>query len=719
MGRKKKLQAEQRPLLPVEDRQGHPGYNESSRLLPVPQESFSEVARESFSEAHRDIRRRRSTVPGLTDVEYAKRTRYCQFYSGNDIDEEDAGNLMSENVVKVAIFESIQYHIEVLESFREQPWPMKKKLRAARQAREFLRWQIKQVGGMKQLDSNQRMRMKKVSKEVDNSLKKLTIWGGPIEKIEGYFGSSVASYFLFLRTLLWINFVMGVLAVCFISVPQIIVGEDTKINITDGLDIVQDTIIFYGVYDYHEYLGIGYMLPMAYFITTLAIYLFCIITIVRRMTVKYRKTKRSADSEEYPFTWRCFVSWDFTITSKEGVRDKIHAMKTDFKELVRELKVRGKLVTLNRGFIYSVRVLINIITLAILGGTGYLIYFFVERQDTPLELGIPKFAEDLLQKYQLSLVMACLKLVVPVLFSLLVKLEKWHPRVELKWLLARTTLFYYGNLVILSISLYNVSTQCESGEMPAHMSCCYETVVGEEVAKVFLLDLGAMFVSVLVLDVLRAVTVKSSKTLKEKIGFSEFDISASVLEVIYGQGLIWLGLYFSPLLPVVAMAKVIIVFYLRYIVARTCNIPPKKMFRASRSGNFYLTLLLVTLFLCLVPVGYAIIAISPSPDCGPFRERDHVYQVITSRIGNLPSWLSWIINFILSPVVVIPVFIVLLLIIIYYRARASSYQDLIADLRTQLHFERSVGKRKILAAAQNSKFAKFGESGSETDISVV
>jgi predicted nucleic acid-binding Zn finger protein len=66
------------------------------------------------------------------------------------------------------------------------------------------------------------------------------------------------------------------------------------------------------------------------------------------MIVKYRKTKRSADSEEYPFTWRCFASWDFTITSKDGVHDKTHAVKTDFKELVRELKVAGKLVTLNR-----------------------------------------------------------------------------------------------------------------------------------------------------------------------------------------------------------------------------------------------------------------------------------------------------------------------------------------------------------------------------------
>ena len=65
--------------------------------------------------------------------------------------------MINENLGKDAILESIHYHIEILESFREQPWHMKKKLRAARQAREFLRWQIRKVGGIKQLNSNQRM----------------------------------------------------------------------------------------------------------------------------------------------------------------------------------------------------------------------------------------------------------------------------------------------------------------------------------------------------------------------------------------------------------------------------------------------------------------------------------------------------------------------------------------------------------------------------------
>lgn len=53
-----------------------------------------------------------------------------------------------------------------------------------------------------------------------------------------------------------------------------------------------------------------------------------------------------------------------------------------------------------------------------------------------------------------------------------------------------------------------------------------------------------------------------------QIGYSTFDIVSCVLDVVYGQGLIWLGVYFSPLLPVLAVIKLVILFYFRYFVAR-------------------------------------------------------------------------------------------------------------------------------------------------------
>ena len=53
-----------------------------------------------------------------------------------------------------------------------------------------------------------------------------------------------------------------------------------------------------------------------------------------------------------------------------------------------------------------------------------------------------------------------------------------------------------------------------------------------------------------------------------QLGYSECDTVACVLDGVYGQGLIWLGLYFSPLLAAVGVVKLVIVFYFRYFLAQ-------------------------------------------------------------------------------------------------------------------------------------------------------
>ena len=49
------------------------------------------------------------------------------------------------------------------------------------------------------------------------------------------------------------------------------------------------------------------------------------------------------------------------------------------------------------------------------------------------------------------------------------------------------------------------------------------------------------------------------------------------------------------------------------------NKPPRTLFRVASTRNFYMVLLLLTTFLCALPVGYAVVQITPSISCGPFR----------------------------------------------------------------------------------------------------
>ena len=78
-------------------------------------------------------------------------------------------------------------------------------------------------------------------------------------------------------------------------------------------------------------------------------------------------------------------------------------------------------------------------------------------------------------------------------------------------------------------------------------------------------------------------------------------------------------MFFSPGLALLNLLKLLLLMYVRCWTVLVCNVPQERIFRASRSNNFYFALLLVMLFLCMLPPLFAIVGIEPSPTCGPFR----------------------------------------------------------------------------------------------------
>lgn len=76
---------------------------------------------------------------------------------------------------------------------------------------------------------------------------------------------------------------------------------------------------------------------------------------------------------------------------------------------------------------------------------------------------------------------------------------------------------------------------------------------------------------------------------------------------------------FCPLLVVIGFAKNVILFYARCGAVYYFNEPPQKMFQIASTRNFYMGLLLVTVFMCALPVIYAVVELAPSDSCGPFR----------------------------------------------------------------------------------------------------
>ncbi|XP_053397891.1 transmembrane channel-like protein 3 [Mercenaria mercenaria] len=537
-------------------------------------------------------------------------------------------------------------------------------------------------------------------KDADKVFTVVTLWEDTIKKISAYFGSNVASYFQFVRTLLYINILMMLLLVGFIIVPELIEGN-FQTNVTYGghFGELSNSFMFYGLYT--EDLGLTYNLPLAYFLTWLAANLVCFIYIITIMIVRYHRSKLSDDrGNEYKFAWRTFCSWDYSVTSRQGVMDYRTSLRTDIKEMVREEKSTAKVDSCTKFTNYMGRILSNVIVLGLLVGSGFLIYEVAENRDLLKDL--PEPLDDYVRKYQLTAVVAGLKFLVPPIFEQLVRLEGWHPRIETKLTLARTTVFYIASLMIFVTSLYEVTDDCSANstmvaDMTHNESCCWENEVGEEVFKVILVDLGILFAVGILFHLHRALWVKCTCKM---IGYSKFDVVSSVLDVVYGQCLVWLGLYFSPVLAAVSVVKLLIVFYFRYFIAKVAMVPPQQLFRASSTGNFYLAILLMNLFISLFPMAYGVIEFIPSVDCGPFSGYDRPYRVISELVGELPNWLEDALTYLGTPAVFVPVLILMIMLVVYFKVKSSSYKRLIMELRRQLKFERKVEKRKIFATGR-------------------
>ena len=54
------------------------------------------------------------------------------------------------------------------------------------------------------------------------------------------------------------------------------------------------------------------------------------------------------------------------------------------------------------------------------------------------------------------------------------------------------------------------------------------------------------------------------------------------------------------------------------------------------------------------------VRLEPSNDCGPFKTQDHVYNILTSRVGDLPMWLRDVIVYASTPAIVVPIILLLL-----------------------------------------------------------
>ncbi|XP_065181128.1 transmembrane channel-like protein 7 isoform X2 [Sycon ciliatum] len=533
-----------------------------------------------------------------------------------------------------------------------------------------------------------------------------------------------------------------------------------------GEGYLEDTHLFMGIYTNTTIQPGSYSMPYAYLLTLFALLLVSLLLLVFSMAKAYRESYVQDSGGLYSYSNKTFGAWEFTITDESTARLKSISIKKDFEEELQNEKALSEKWTFDKTMkAYSRRVVINLIILLMWAAAGTAIYFATtesidantESRQITGDISYGKQFTLFIRGLAATLTISAFDVIFPTVFQQLSLLEMWRtPRTEVRATLLRTIAMRLSSLGVLMASIFIDIQGCDSGSgggggggamtpnnsaaiqatmgpttsivmvtmsaaasntsavttAPASGNCppCWESFAGQELYQLTIIDFFIIVGVTLFGETIWRFAADHSKFIKDKIGPPEFFIAKSVLELLYAQALLWLGVFFSPLICIICILKFIIYFYCKKFSLFHNLKPSDRPYRAARNSNIFRALLLLTLFLCLIPIGYAIVRITPSAQCGPFRGKEHIYDIIPELIDKAPGWLETIIDFIGSAAFIAPLLILMLLVIYYYYALSRAQKENINLLKDQLQLE-GRDKQFLIGKVQRMQTTLAGLSG--------
>ncbi|KAF1663269.1 Transmembrane channel-like protein 7, partial [Aptenodytes patagonicus] len=615
---------------------------------------------------------------------------------------------------------------------REYPLTIaeKRRLRDCQQA------DIKYISGWKQWKRTSSKSLKKVLNEVRELLSFLELWRHDIHSIEGKFGTGIQSYFSFLRFLVLLNFIIFILMFSFVTLPSIISkygifnSSFAKIppkniephctvykpsgnmglvyfytylkDLLSGTGFLEVTSLFYGYYTIDAaWLSIlRYNLPLAYLLATFAYLALSLLWIIKRSVEGFKQNLVHDEDQFQSYCNKVFAGWDFCITDPNAAQLKHRSLQYELQTDLEEERLKRKIAdrTMKEKLrIYSLRLFINIIVIAVLSGCFYAIYratvFSQENSNVSIGHDIRTDsigAANLLVQYLPSIVITLANFIAPQIFSFLIRFEDYSPAFEIRLTLMRCVFVRLANIGVLLFSLWSQISYCATDECKAcgynyELYPCWESEVGQEMYKLMIFDFIIILAGTLFVDFPRKLLVThcSCKPV-QWCGLQEFGISDNVLEIIYGQTICWIGTFFSPLLPAIATIKYFLIFYIKKISLIHTRKPAARPIRASSSNFFFLVVLLIGLVLAFIPLGISIAHIPSSKACGPFRSFNTSWAVVPDTILGFPTGLQQVLHGIASEAFAVPFFMVICLIMFYFIALAGAHKRVVEQLREQL-----------------------------------
>ncbi|XP_023560447.1 transmembrane channel-like protein 5 isoform X3 [Octodon degus] len=496
-------------------------------------------------------------------------------------------------------------------------------------------------------------------------LSSISLWQKTLKVIGGKFGTSVLCYFNFLRWLLKFNIFSFILNLSFITVPQLTVAERNTLPFTGlefltGAGYFKKTVMYYGFYTNstirHGSSGASYNMQLAYIFTIGACLIVCFFSLLYSMAKYFRNNFINPHLYSRGIAKLIFC-WDFTVTHDKAVKLKQKNLSREIRENLSEILQENVKFTFRQQLArFSAHVAAWLVSTGVAVACCVAVYYLAEHNSKFLHTHKDPGAVLLL-----PFVVSCINLAVPRFYSMFGLVERYEmPRHEVYTLLIRNIFLKISIIGILCYYWLNIVALSDEE--------CWETFIGQEIYRLLLMDFVFSLADSFLGEFLRRII--GTRFIKS-LGLQEFDIARNVLELIYAQTLVWIGIFFCPLLPLIQMIALFIMFYVKNISLMMNFQPPSKAWRASQMMTLFIFLLFFPSFtgvLCTLAI--TIWRLKPSGTCGPFRGLPSFIQSIYLWIDTLRErsgymWVVWIYQNLIGSVHFFFILTLIVLIITY------------------------------------------------------
>ncbi|KAM5216746.1 transmembrane channel-like protein 8 isoform 2-T4 [Hipposideros larvatus] len=546
------------------------------------------------------------------------------------------------------------------------------------------------------------------------------LWEGALYEIGGLFGTGIQSYFTFLRFLLLLNLLTLLLTASFVLLPLVWLrppDPGPALNFTlqcpggtqpqTGVPSFQsqlwsvltgrafnNTYLFYGGYRVGPESSSTYSIRLAYLLSPLACLLLCFCGVLWRMVKGLPQKLFLGQDYRSPLSAKVFSSWDFCIRGQEAATIKRHEISNEFKVELEEghrfLLVQQQTRSQRACHLLTCLRVNILIGLLVVGGISAIFWATKFSQDNKEK---PLFV---LLQYLPSGVISLVNFLGPLMFVFLVQLENYPPNTEVNLTLVWCVVLKLASLGMFSISLGQTvlcigrnKTSCESYGYNACDYQCWENSVGEELYKLsifnFLLTVAFAY---LVSLPRRLLVERLSGRFWTWLDREEFLVPKNVLDIVAGQTVTWMGLFYCPLLPLLNSVFIFFTFYIKkYTLLRNSKASPRR-FRASSSTFFFQLVLILGLLLATVPLGYVVSSIHSSWDCGLFANYSAPWQVVPELVAlRLPPSGQRAVYYLGSHAFRFPLLILLSLVLTVCISQSQANARAIQGLRKQLKWQ--------------------------------